>query len=82
MKVRSSDFGISHKSQSLEAGMPVLADDDMVMHRNAKRTGGLHDRLRHVDIRPRRGGITGRMIVQLPTELSIQLNRKDIVRKL
>jgi len=45
--------------------MPVLADDDVVMHGNTKRTGGFHDCLRHVDVCPRRGGIAGRVVVDL-----------------
>ena len=66
MKERPSDFGISYKSQSLETGMPVLADDDVVMDSDTKRTGGFHDRLRHIDVRPRRGRISGRVIVHHP----------------
>ena len=31
--------------------MPVLADDDVVVHGNAERGGDLDDRLRHPDIR-------------------------------
>jgi len=46
--------------------MPVLADDDVVMHGNTKRTGGFHDCLRHVDVCPRRGWIAGRVVVDLP----------------
>lgn len=43
--------------------MSVLADDNMVMHRDTERPGGFHDRLRHVDVRPRRGGVSGRVVV-------------------
>ena len=46
--------------------MPVLADDDVIMHRNTKRTGGFHDRLRHVYVRPRRGRVTGGVVVDHP----------------
>ena len=46
--------------------MAVLADDDVVMHRDAERAGGFHDRLRHVDIRPRRGRIARGMVVDHP----------------
>ena len=31
--------------------MPVLADDDVVVHGNAERGGDLDDRLGHVDVR-------------------------------
>jgi hypothetical protein len=33
--------------------MPVLADDDVVVHGNAERGGDLDDRLGHVNIGPR-----------------------------
>ena len=46
--------------------MPVLADDDVVMHRDTKRPGGLHDRLRHIDVRPRRRRVAGRVVVHHP----------------
>ena len=34
--------------------MPVLADDEVVVHRDAKRACDLHDRLRHLDVGARR----------------------------
>jgi hypothetical protein len=43
--------------------MSVLADDDVVVHRDTKRAGRFHDRLRHVDVRPRRGRVSRRMVV-------------------
>jgi hypothetical protein len=47
----------SNQLQRLEAGVPVLAHDDVVMHRDAKRARDLDDRLRHLDIGARWGWI-------------------------
>jgi hypothetical protein len=43
----------SNQPQALHAGMPVLADDDVVVHRYAERSGDTDDRLGHLDIRLR-----------------------------
>lgn len=40
----------SDQSQTLKAGMPVLADDDVVVDCDAKRLCRLHDRPGHVDV--------------------------------
>ena len=40
----------SDEPHSFQARMPVLADDDVVMHGNAKRVCDLDDRLRHLDV--------------------------------
>ena len=47
--------------------MPVLADDEVVVHRDAKRACDLDDRLRHLDVRARGGRIAGRVIVRETT---------------
>ena len=39
--------------------MAVLADDDVIMHRNAKRRGDIDDRFRHLDVRLRGRRIAG-----------------------
>ena len=44
--------------------MPVLADDDVVVHRNAERPCDINDRLGHVDVGARGRRIAARMIVQ------------------
>jgi hypothetical protein len=44
--------------------MPASADDDVVVHGNAKRRGNFDDRLRHLDIGLRWRGIARRVIVQ------------------
>ena len=49
--------------------MAVLADDDVVMDSDTKRTGGFHDRLRHVDVSPRRSRVAGRVVVDHPNRL-------------
>ena len=52
----------SHQLQCLEAGVPVLAHDEVVVHGDAERARDLDDRLRHLDVGARRGGIAGRMV--------------------
>ena len=44
--------------------MTVLADNDVVVHRNAERIGDLDDGLRHLDVGARRRRIAGRMVMQ------------------
>src|SRR5882724_10844947 len=54
----------SHQLQPLQARMPVLADDDVIMYRNPERPSDVDDRLGHVDIGARRRRVAARMIVQ------------------
>ena len=61
----------SDQPQPLEARMPVPADDDVIVHRDPEWLGGADDRMRHVDIGARRGGVARRMIVEHTTNLSI-----------
>ena len=49
--------------QPLQTGMPVLADDDVVVHGDAERAGNVDDGLRHLDIRLRRRRVAGGMVV-------------------
>jgi hypothetical protein len=51
--------------------MPVLADDDMVVHRNPQRLRDADDLLRHRNVRLRRRRVAARMIVQETTALFI-----------
>jgi hypothetical protein len=53
--------------QPLHARMAVLADDDVIVHGDAERTGDVDDRLGHLDIRLRRRRIAGGMVVQETT---------------
>ena len=50
--------------------MPVLADDEVVVHRDAQWPRDLDDRPRHVDVGARGGGIAGGMVVQKQTRRS------------
>jgi hypothetical protein len=43
--------------------MPVLADDDVIVHGDAERPGDVDDRARHLDIRLRRRWIARGVIV-------------------
>jgi hypothetical protein len=51
--------------------MPVLADDDVVVHGNTERGGDVDDRLGHLDVGLRRRRIAGRVVVQQPTSQAI-----------
>jgi hypothetical protein len=53
--------------------MPVLADDDVVVHGNAERGGDLDDRLGHLDIGLRGRGVAAGVIVHQSTLVSIAL---------
>ncbi len=44
--------------------MPVLADDDVVVHGDAERRGDVDDGLGHVDVGLRGRGIAARVIMQ------------------
>ena len=44
--------------------MPVLADDDVVVHGDAERGGDIDDRLGHLDVGLRRRRVAGGMVVQ------------------
>ena len=52
---------------TLQARMPVLADDDMVVHGDAQWRGDVDDRFRHLDIRLRWRRIAGRVVVHQST---------------
>jgi hypothetical protein len=49
--------------QPPQARVPVLADDDVVVHRDAERLGDVGDRLRHLDVGARRRRIAGWVVV-------------------
>ena len=44
--------------------MPILADDDVVVHGNAERARHLDDRLRHLDVGARGRWVARGMVVQ------------------
>jgi hypothetical protein len=43
--------------------MPVLADNEVIVHGDAERTRDVDDRLRHLDIRLRWCRVAGRVVV-------------------
>src|ERR1700694_3460912 len=53
----------SNQLQPLQARMPVLADDDVIVHGDAERAGDVDDRAGHLDIRLRRRRIAGGVVV-------------------
>jgi hypothetical protein len=53
----------SHELQRLQTRVPVLADNEMVVHSDAERARNLDDRLCHVDVGARGRRIAGGMIV-------------------
>jgi hypothetical protein len=61
--------------QSLQTRMPVLADDDVVVHGDAERGGDIDDRLGHLDVGLRGRRIAGRVIVQ---KYSLRIYRIDL----
>ena len=64
---------ISNQLQRLEARVAVLADDEVVVHRDAERARDLHDRLRHLDVGARRRRVATRVVVQNQTASIIAL---------
>ena len=39
-----------HQLQPLQTRVPVLADNNVIVHRNPERPGNVDDRLGHVDV--------------------------------
>ena len=65
---------ISNQLQRLQARVAVLADDEVVVHRDTKGARDLHDRLRHLDVGARGRRITRGMVVQEQvTRTSVQI---------
>lgn len=59
---REGGFALN-QSQPLEAGVPFLIDDNVIVYGDAKRPGDLDDRLRYLDIGARRRRVARGMIV-------------------
>jgi hypothetical protein len=59
----------SDQPHPLQTGVPVLADDDVIMHGDAERGGDVDDRFRHPDIRPQRRIAGGGSCAANPFEL-------------
>lgn len=62
MRLLPTDL-LSEQLKPLESDVAVLADDDVIVKRNAERLGGLGDELRHLDIGARRRRVAGGMVV-------------------
>lgn len=58
--------------------MPILADDDVVVHRNAERLRNLDNHSRHLNIGARRRWVSSLMIVHRPTPVDIALFDQNI----
>jgi hypothetical protein len=56
----------SDQPQLLEARVPVLADDDVVVHLDAERFGDVDDHACHLDVGTRGGGVAAGVIVHQP----------------
>ncbi len=54
--------------------MPVLADDDVIVHGDAERTGDVDDRACYLDIRLRWRRIAGGVVVQQDNGASYQID--------
>src|SRR5258705_13519353 len=64
----------SDQPHPLQTRMPVLADDDVVVHGNAERGGDIDDRLRHLDIGLRRRRVAGGTVVHEAAAADIGLS--------
>ena len=67
-----------NQPQPLEARMPILAHDQMVMHRNPQRPRHADDLLRHLNVCLRRCRIAGGMVVHQTIDVSIELKIKEV----
>src|SRR4051812_3372080 len=65
----------SDQLQPLQTRMPVLADDNMVVHGDAERGGDLDDRFGHVDVGLRGCGIAGGVVVQDTLETTHRIEK-------
>jgi hypothetical protein len=66
---------VSNQPQPLQTRMPVLPDDDVIVHRDAEGPCHAHDLLRHRNICLRRRRIAARMIVHQNDGRRAQLER-------
>jgi hypothetical protein len=55
--------------------MPVLADDDVIVHRYPERGGDIDDRCRHRNIGLRRRRVAGRAVVQDALEATYRIDK-------
>lgn len=64
-KLAPSPLGRSQQSQAPEARMPLAADHEVIVDRDAERFGRLADLLRHLDVLARGLGIARGVVVHL-----------------
>ena len=64
-----------HQPHPLQTRMPVLADDDVVMHGDAERGGDIDDRFRHLDVGLRRRRVAGGVVVQDALEATYRIEK-------
>ncbi len=70
---------LSDQSQPAKAGMTVLSDDDVVVHRDVERLGGIDELPGHVDIGARWGRVAGRVVVDHAIHYAKTLINKQIM---
>jgi hypothetical protein len=61
--------------------MPVLADDDVVMHGDAERPRDVDDCLGHLDVRLRWRRTAGGMVVHEAAHVTYVIDHKDNIRR-
>ena len=61
--------------------MPVLADDDVIVHGNAERGGDVDDRFRYLDVGLRRRGIAGGVVMDRTVTLLNTLIQLDFLSR-
>ena len=66
--------------QPLQARVPVLADDDVVVHGNAERARDIDDRFCHLDVGLRRRRVAGGMVVQEAIARLIELKTQQFLK--
>src|SRR6266704_2842793 len=73
MRIQRSRALASNQLQRLETRVPLLADDDVVVHGDTERARDLDDRLRHRNVGARGRRVAGGMVVQETTASIIVL---------
>src|SRR3954464_1207173 len=63
LTVKDNSPSPSNQLHPLHAGVPVLADDNVVVHDDAERGGDVDDGAGHLDVGLRRRGVAGGVVV-------------------
>jgi len=72
----------SDQPHPLQTSMPVLTDDDVVVHGNAEQRGNVDDRPGHPDVGLRRRRVAGGVIVHEASTSNITLNTRCFLHAL